>query len=142
MRVLPKLLGVDPGQRWVGVAATDDTTTVASPLETIDRENQNLLESLRVIVRKKAIDKIIVGYPEPLRTDENERTRQVDEFIEEFLHPLDIPFETYSERYTTKQAERLRENRDNTPDEATDAEAAAVILRKYLDQPLEDGTEC
>jgi len=130
---LVKLLGIDPGKRWVGLASSDDTGTIATPLETIDRETVELSETLKSILNDEAINRIVVGYPEPLQAESNERTRQVDQFINEFVKPLDVPFNTVSERYTTKEARRLRSKRGQSPSEAADAEAAAVILQYFLD---------
>jgi putative Holliday junction resolvase len=129
---LPKLLGIDPGQRRVGLATTDETGTITQPLETVDREQVDLKEYLMQLVDENAVDRVVVGYPDPLKTDENERTRQVDSFIESFVEPLPVPHVTVSERYTTKQADELREHRDDPGEHPPDAEAAALILDHYL----------
>lgn len=135
---MPKLLGIDPGQRRVGLATSDASQSIATPLDVIDRETAELGEALKEVVQREGIDRVIVGYPEPLKVEENERTRQVDAFIESFVVPLPVPFETFSERYSTKEARRKREQREKggTPG---DDEAAAVILQTYLDR-LKDGT--
>jgi putative Holliday junction resolvase len=132
VRNLPKLLGIDPGQRWVGLATTDETATITTPLETVDCRATNLSEHLKTVVRDHEVDRIIVGYPDPLKVDENERTRQVDDFIDEFVDPLPVPYETVSERYTTKRADELRKERDTPSEDQPDAEAAALILDQYL----------
>jgi putative Holliday junction resolvase len=139
-----KLLGIDPGERWVGLALSDETGTLASPYGTIDRNEQDVNKQLAELIRQKSIDRIIVGFPRPLKTDTNERTRKVDEFIETIIQPLSVPHETVSERYTTKEARRLREQRDDNPSSASDAEAAALILQHYIDSgdsiPVSDTT--
>lgn len=105
---------------------------IATPWGVVDRCSESLSDVLDDLIREKEIKKIIVGYPTPLKTDENERTRQVDEFIDHFIRDREIPFETVSERYSTKEATRLREERGETG-EGSDAEAAAMILEYYLD---------
>lgn len=132
MRNLPKLLGIDPGRRWVGLATTDETATITTPLETVDRQGTDLSVRLRTLVAEHGVERVVVGYPDPLKVDENERTRQVDRFIDEFLDPLDVPHETVSERYTTKRADELRQHRDDDTADPPDAEAAALILDHYL----------
>ncbi len=129
---MPKLLGIDPGQRWVGLALTDDTGTITRPMKTVDREEIDLKTFLAGLVKSEAVDRIIVGYPDPLKTDENERTRQVDDFIVNHIDFLPVPHETVSERYTTKQADELRKHRGAPSEDPPDAEAAALILDHYL----------
>lgn len=141
MRNLPKLLGIDPGQRWVGLATTDETATITIPLETVDRREENLSGRLNDILEDHEVDRIVVGYPDPLKVDENERTRQVDNFIAEFVEPLPVPYESVSERYTTKRAGELREERGTTSEDQPDAEAAALILDQYLGTSQRSDTE-
>lgn len=128
-----KLLGIDPGDRWVGVALSDETGTLASPYTTIDTDQQDVGKRLKELVRQESVDRIIIGFPEPLKTDSNERTRKVDAFIDSVIQPLSVSYETVSERYTSKEARRLREVRDDDPTSASDAEAAALILQHYID---------
>jgi RNase H-fold protein (predicted Holliday junction resolvase) len=101
-------------------------------LTTLDREEVDLEDHLTGLVEEESVDRIVVGYPDPLRTDENERTRQVDGFIENVVDPLPVPHVTVSERYTTKQADELREHRGDLSENPPDAEAAALILDHYL----------
>ncbi|MFB6355389.1 MAG: Holliday junction resolvase RuvX [bacterium] len=126
-----RLLGVDPGQRRVGVAVSDEAGVIATPLTTIDRESEDASRRLETIIEKRDVSKIIVGFPEPLNTSENERTRQVDQFIEDVIEPLAVDFESVSERYSTKQATQRKRDRENGG-EAGDDEAAAMILEWYL----------
>lgn len=127
-----RLLGVDPGKRWVGLALTDSARTISRPLRVVDRQRESLGNHLRNIIESHDVGKIIVGYPTPLKIDQNERTRQVDEFIEHFIESLSIPHETISERYSTREASRLRRKKGQSG-EGTDAEAAAMILQYYLE---------
>lgn len=136
---MPKLLGIDPGQRWVGLATSDESESIATPLRVIDRNESDLSETLRTLVHEESIDRVIVGYPDPLKVDENERTRQVDDFIKSSVEPLPVPHETISERYSTKQARRKREEREKGG-EPGDDEAAAVILQAYLERQSESST--
>ncbi|MGM0381138.1 MAG: Holliday junction resolvase RuvX [bacterium] len=128
---MARLLGIDPGQRRVGLAVSDATETIASPLRVVDLDSENLSEVLRNLIDTEGIEEIIVGYPTPLQVEENERTRQVDRFIEKFIEPLDCPYTVFSERYSTKEATRLQQLRDDSQ-EVVDDEAAAIILQNYL----------
>lgn len=130
---MPRLLGIDPGQRRTGIALSDPSGALARPLTVLEERGEELTDRIRGLVREYGVDRVVVGYPKPLRVEENERTRQVDAFLRDVLEPLDVPVVTVSERYTTRQAERLRRERGQ-PDEASDAEAAALILQRYLDE--------
>lgn len=137
---MPRYLGIDPGGRRVGLALSDETGTLASPLEIVDRQQQDLNERLRAVVEAFGVERVVVGYPVPLRTDENERTRQVDRFIERFVEPLPVPHSTVSERYSTVEADELRRRRD-AGGEAGDDEAAALILDRFLQRHRRGGSD-
>lgn len=137
---MPRYLGIDPGGRRVGLALSDDTGTLASPLEVVDREGQDLSERLRAVLEEHDVGRVVVGYPVPLRTDENERTRQVDRFIERFVEPLPVEHTVVSERYSTAEADELRRQR-GAGGEAGDDEAAALILRRYLERRRREDTD-
>jgi len=135
---MPRYLGIDPGERRVGLALSDGTGALAFPLEIVDRKRQNLAARLRALLDTYDVETIVVGYPVPLRVSENERTRQVDRFIERFVEPLDVPHVTVSERYSSREADRLRRRRE-AGGEAGDDEAAALILERFLrERPRED----
>jgi putative Holliday junction resolvase len=136
---MKRYLGVDPGQRRVGLAVSDEAGVIPTPLRIVDREEESLGKVLAEVIEDKNITEIIVGYPTPLKTDENERTRQVDNFIEQFIEPLSIPHRTISERYSTREAERLREERDDRG-EPGDDEAAAMILEYFLERHRDLGS--
>lgn len=127
-----RLLGVDPGLRRVGLALTDSDQVLTRPFRVVDRETESLSEVLESLLEKYEIERIVVGYPDPLKVSENERTRQVDRFLREFIQPLPVPHTTVSERYTTKLAGQLRERRGESGPPGDD-EAAALILEHYLE---------
>lgn len=135
---MPRYLGIDPGGRHVGLALSDETGTLASPLEVVDRQQQDLDDRLRTVLGEFEVERVVVGYPVPLRTDENERTRQVDRFIERFVEPLPVPHTMVSERYSTAEAEELRRRRD-AGGTAGDDEAAALILDRFLQRRRRGG---
>ncbi len=130
-------LGIDPGLRRVGLAVSDYTETIASPLRVIDRHKANLQEELEKEIKRNDIEKLVIGYPEPLKVKQNERTRQVDQFVKKIIEPLNVPYIIFSERYSTREAARLQKLRNNR-DKTIDDEAAAVILQNYLESVKKD----
>ncbi len=129
---MSRLLGIDPGLRRIGLALSDEAQIIARPLEIIDRKVNDPAEVITDAVKKWEVSRIVIGYPTPLKTKENERTRQVDEFIEEYLIPLRVPVKKISERYTSREAENLARQRGDK--NAGDDQAAALILQYYLNQ--------
>lgn len=128
---MPRSLGIDPGRRRVGLALSDETGVIATPLTVVDRTEEDLGDRLRTVIREHDVDHVVVGYPKPLRTEQNERTRQVDEFIRSFVEPLSVPHTIVSERYSSREANQRRRQREGEGT-AGDDEAAALILDRYL----------
>ncbi len=128
---MARLLGIDPGLRYVGLAISDPGQVIARPLKVIDRATDDLSAELQQVLDNYQVELLLIGYPEPLGGGENERTRQVDEFIQVYLSPLSTPCERVSERYTSKQARRLAQSRGASEDRR-DADAAALIVNHFI----------
>ncbi len=128
---MARLLGVDPGLRYVGLAISDPGQVIARPLKVVDGEVEELSVELQQLLEEYEVELLLVGYPEPLGGGENERTRQVEDFIKEYLEPLAVPYRRVSERYTSKQAQRLAQSREAS-DQRRDADAAALIVNHFI----------
>ena len=133
---MARLLGIDPGLRRVGLAISDPVGIIATPVQIIDRKENSPREIIEELLKEREIEKIVVGYPVPLKTKANQRTRQVDQFIEEHLVGLGLPVVKFNERYSSREAERLKRLRGGS--KAGDDEAAALILQHYLDKKRSD----
>lgn len=133
---MPRLLAIDYGQARVGLAVTDPGGTVVFPLRTIAWETRDaLFRELRAVMEELEPARIVVGYPVRAGGDEGLTGRQVRNFIERLRRRTDVPVVCVDEAHSTEEAaERLREaglaGRDLTA--RLDAEAAAVILARYL----------
>ena len=118
-------MALDVGDRRIGVALSDPTGLLATPLTAVDRLD----------ARPSEFDEIIslagrLGY----------QARQVRDFISELSDRTGLPIETVDERYSTVQAQRMlneskrRPSGDRNQDRGhLDASAAAVFLQSYLD---------
>jgi len=134
-------MGIDFGERRTGVALSDPTGTLASPLETIERRaGQRLpLKALEDIARAHEVIALVVGMPLDLRGEETEWTRRVRAAGDELARRLDVPVAYMDERFTSVQAARAvrsaglpkgeRERKDRV-----DRAAAALILQGWLDR--------
>lgn len=131
------MLGIDLGTRRVGVAVSDPTGTVATPLATIEnRGPTHLAIELRRFVRETGAQGLVIGLP--VRTDgiEGPEAQAVRADAERIGRALGLPVTLWDERLTTRIAERaLLEGgvRRRRRREVVDRLAAQILLQDYLD---------
>jgi putative Holliday junction resolvase len=116
-----KVLALDYGSARTGVAVSDPTGTVARPLCTVERASP---ESIRALVEAEAADRVVVGLPLTLRGERGSQAEETERFVDELRAAVDVPVETFDERFTTVLA---------GPGEGDDARAAAHLLSSYLE---------
>ena len=130
------ILGIDFGRVRIGLAISDELRLLAHPLETIPA-NKDSGKRIAEIVRKRKIEKIVVGIPRQMSGEIGTAAKEALEFatkLREFL-PCDV--ETWDERLTTVAANRaLRDAGKKTRQtrEFVDQVAAQMILQGYLDR--------
>ena len=126
-RVEKKYLGIDWGEKRIGLALGDRETKVATPHKTVSS-----VDEVIKIVKEEKIDIVVVG--KPLKMSDI-RCRMSDEFLD-FLDllkkKLDIPVETVDERLSSKAADALPGNKKEKA--GRDEVAAMLILQNYLDR--------
>ncbi len=124
-----KLLALDYGAARTGVAVSDATGTIARPLGVVSRAaTEDGLAELRSLVVQHEVDCVVVGLPLTLRGEHGAQAVETDVFVEALRAAVDVPVETYDERFTTTLAAR-------TPSKAPeDALAAAHLLQGWLDR--------
>jgi putative holliday junction resolvase len=128
----PRILAIDYGRQRCGLAVTDASGTLASPLETVERAASPAgLATLAAIVEREQPDLIVIGMP---RTPSGARGSQAQEtaaFAGRLRALVDVPIEWEDERYTTTIAERSGPPNPTAP---IDSRAAAVLLQGVLDR--------
>jgi putative Holliday junction resolvase len=123
-----KVLALDYGAARTGVAVSDETGTIARPLATVERASSDAgLARVVELVRELGAELVVVGLPLTLRGAHGEQARATEEFVRALRRALDVPVETYDERFTTALAAR---GGGSTSTE--DARAAAHLLEGYL----------
>lgn len=132
-----RVLALDVGQRRIGLALSDPTGLIATPLGFIQRKGQSYNVDM---VLKKAVEKdagsILVGLPLTPRGQKGSQAREVEAFRQALSQSTDLPVVTWDERFSTQEAERLMRESGRQPSREkgqSDAVAAAVILQTYLD---------
>jgi len=123
-----KVVALDYGSARTGVAVSDPTGTIARPLGVVERAASEAgLEQLARIVQDEAAERVVVGLPLTLRGEHGAQARETDAFVEVLRAALDVPVESYDERFTTGLAASV--GSDEAPE---DARAAAHLLSSYL----------
>lgn len=122
-----KVLALDYGAARTGVAVSDATGTIARPVGVVRKAaSPQGLEELRALVREYEAERIVVGMPLTLRGEHGEQAAATDAFVAALREAVDVPVETYDERFTTALAARDGGAADE------DARAAAHLLDSYL----------
>jgi len=132
-----RILGVDYGHKRIGLALSDETGTIAQPLDYIDGGAiaKVSLELARLCAERK-VGKIVVGVPLRLDGRPSEQTERTLAFIAELRRATAIPLAQWDERLTSVQAERalLEANvRRSERKQKIDKLAAQIMLQSYLD---------
>jgi putative Holliday junction resolvase len=133
--MIGRMLGLDIGDRRIGVAISDELGTIASPVGLIRRE-ADVAGEVRALVAEYGAVRVVAGLPIGLSGREGPQAQAVRGFVDELAEQLDVPVEFYDERLSTAVAERsliAGGTRRAKRREKVDAVAAAVILQGYLD---------
>jgi putative holliday junction resolvase len=134
---MSRLLGLDVGEKRVGVAICDETQTLARPLLTLKRAaKKEDFAKLVALCREHAIEKVIVGLPKTLRGEEGPQAQRVRRYAIELQAALNLPIDFWDERYSTVEAHDLvaHVGRKLSTKGEIDAIAATVILQEYLNE--------
>jgi putative Holliday junction resolvase len=131
---MARSLGLDVGNRRVGVAISDTSKTIARPVEVIDRKQQDAIRRILQLIQEQQPDEIIVGYPWNADGTTGAQARAVEHFAEILRARVTLPVQFYDERFSTGEAQEIiSAKRRKQQAEHDDAIAAAVILQRYLD---------
>ena len=133
-----RLLGVDWGERRIGLALSDESQTLAQPLTTLTRRagKRFPMRRLLALLEEHAVIGVVVGLPLAPEGTEGEAARQARELAREIARRADRPVELWDERFTTARAlGAVREMGGTTRGrkEDVDALAATLLLQHYLD---------
>ncbi|HKI22251.1 MAG TPA: Holliday junction resolvase RuvX [Gaiellaceae bacterium] len=120
-----KVLALDYGSARTGVAVSDPTGTLARPLGSVKQAaTEEGMRRLVDVVRAESPERVVVGLPLTLRGERGAQAEETERFVESLMRELDVPVETFDERFTTSLA---------GPGADDDARAAAHLLTSYLE---------
>lgn len=138
MQHRPRCLGLDVGDRRIGIAISDQLGLTAAGLETLHRTNsQNDVRTITELAKKHSVVEIVIGLPANMDGTLGEQAQKVQSFGKKLARASGLPVIYEDERLTTFTAihtltllgVKTGHNRD-----LVDKQAAAIILQKYLDQ--------
>jgi putative Holliday junction resolvase len=133
-----RVLGLDVGDRRIGLALSDSGGILASPLTIIEHTTElQDIEAILKISQERGAERIIVGLPRLMNGDIGPQAQKVQAFAEAIRAHTQIPIEYRDERLTTVTAQRLKQetgSRKKNRNIRYDAMAAAVILQDYLEE--------
>lgn len=139
-------LGVDPGDARIGVARSDPSGMLATPVETVRRGKGDLARLRRIVAEldeETTVLEVVVGLPRSLRGGEGPAAAKVREFAAALADRLDVPVRLVDERLSTVSAEAMLRDQGRKGAKrraVVDQAAAVVILQHALDSERASGT--
>ena len=133
-----RYLGLDLGNRTVGIAISDGLGIVATGIETYrfkEKDLQNAFNYVKMIIADRNVDKVVLGLPKNMDGSLGFQAEYVLEF-KEMLNQEGIEVELFDERLTTMEVTKIMIGADlsrNKRKKEVDKLAAVVILQSYLD---------
>jgi putative Holliday junction resolvase len=131
-----RLLGLDVGDRRIGVAVSDPTGSISRPVEVYRRQNPAAdVQHVRSLLEEYEASGVVVGLPKNMNGTEGPQAQKTREFADA-LSRCGLSISLWDERLSTVEAtRRMMEQRYKRRgiDERIDSEAAALILQTYLD---------
>ncbi|MFA5336518.1 MAG: Holliday junction resolvase RuvX [Candidatus Omnitrophota bacterium] len=133
-----RVLGLDFGEKRIGVAVSDPLGIIAQGVTVIERKTiEEDLKAINAIISEYGAESIVVGMPINMDGTKGKSADKVAEFVELLKASAGIPVATYDERLSTKESEKFlissdvsRRKRKNVIDKV----AAQLILESYLER--------
>ena len=137
---MERILGIDVGDKRIGVAVTDPLQITAQGVMTLKRKTRDDgLEAFRDLIAKYEIKKVVAGLPLNMDGSESAQTRKTVNFCQFIKKRLDVEIIYIDERLTSSWSEKVliegnvsRENRKDY----IDMLAAQIILQSYMDRAV------
>jgi putative pre-16S rRNA nuclease len=126
-----KIIALDLGDVWTGIAISDPLHILARPLTTVTTDT--LVTFLTNLFNQEKIKTIVIGYPKTMRGTESQQTKKVQNWYQQLTNTFpQHSFILWDERLTSKQAEQLGQQKTKEQKIQIHAKAAAFILTSYL----------
>ena len=134
---MARALGIDFGEKRVGLALSDRLNLIASPYKTLQYISENdLISEIKKIVIDKEIKVFVIGLPLNMKGEDSDQTKKVRRF-KNLLSILELPIVYEDERFSSiiaKNSLVLQNVKTGHNKSEIDRTAAAIILQQYLDK--------
>ena len=124
-----RYLGIDYGEKRIGIALSDTGSRIAFPKKTIFNQATRTVEQIMALIKEESVSKIIVGLPLSADGKDTEITRRVRDFVGSLKKFTVLPIEFENELLTTRIVKQ-----HGIEKEKVDQSSAALILQSYLDK--------
>lgn len=132
-----RIMGLDIGTKYIGVAISDETCILAQGRETIQRKSNDIaLGRIKELVEEYKVREIVVGLPVNMNGTSGERAEDSERFAARLEDATGLPVKLWDERLSTKEAEGVMISASVTRKKrkkVIDKMAAQLILQSYLD---------
>lgn len=133
-----RTMGIDYGEKRIGIAVSDPMGIIAQALTTISYKNfSEAIAEIKAIISDYQITEVVLGYPLTLSGEEGTAARKVRGFLGELEKESKLPIAIMDERFTSKIARDTVKSAGKSPSKnkaKLDQISAAVILQSYLDR--------
>lgn len=127
-----RILGIDYGDKKIGLAFGETDARTAVPLEVIANEGAATIERLATRVKLEGIDTVVVGVPLPQGNHSSEQLEKTRVFIAALSRAVEVPVVEEDESFTSAESIRLQQEFGAQAQE--DALAAMLIIQSYMDE--------
>lgn len=131
-----RTLGLDVGDRRIGVAISDPDGRLAFPGRVVERRGPGDFRAIADLAAREEAGRIVVGLPVSLSGEVGDQARSVELFVESLRQATDLEVILYDERLSSVEADRLLQAGGASGRQARerrDSVAASIILQAYLD---------
>ena len=131
------LLGIDPGEKNIGLAISDVSKTIATPLDVLTNvKYKNLVNYIKNIQHENGLSGIVIGYPVNMDGTIGPKAQSSNSLADNLFKDVNLPILLWDERLSTSAVEKMLINADITRDKRKkniDKLAASYILQGFLD---------
>lgn len=129
-----KKLGIDYGQKRIGLAISDETELIATPLPVLKVKSfSDAVTKIQRIIKRQKIEEVILGLPLCRKGNETKQSIQTRYFANALESTNGAKVVFRNELFSTKEAEKNLKKSSKKAKEKKDSEAARIILQEYLD---------
>ena len=137
---MSRLLGIDYGTVRIGLALSDPTGTLASPLPFLENQSpKQVIAAITALIETHQITGLVIGMPRNMDGTYGPSAQKVKDFIDEMKKCISIPIQPIDERLTTAQASKQLSGiglNQKQLRKRVDSSSASLILQQYLDRNI------